>query len=112
MVAGDGGEDAFAVEDFVGEVADELESAGEVESLTRMHFEGTGSGRKKLLIDGYDLDNPDGSVALAALIHTDTTHLATLSMSDAKRTLAQLENFLRDSLSGDFLHDREESSQA
>jgi hypothetical protein len=97
---------------FVGEVADELETAGEVESLTRMHFEGVGSGRKKLLIDGYDLDNPDSSVALAALIHTDTTDLATLPMSDAKRTLTQLENFLRDSLSGDFLRDREESSQA
>lgn len=97
---------------FVGEVADELESAGEVESLTRMHFEGVGSGRKKLLVDGYDLDDPDGSVALAALVHMDTTDLSTLSMSDAKRALAQLENFLRDSLSGDFLRDREESSPA
>lgn len=95
---------------FMGEVADELEAAGEIENLTRMHFEGTGTGRKKLLVDGYDLDDPDRSVALAALVHTGTSSLSTLPMSDAKRALSQLENFVRDSLNGDFLRDREESS--
>jgi hypothetical protein len=105
-------ENDYTSSSFVAEVAEELEDAGEIENLTLLHFEGAGSGRRKLLVDGYDLDDPDGSVALAALVFTGSASLSTLTMADTKRTLTQLENFLRESLSGDFIRDREESSPA
>lgn len=105
-------ENDFTASAFVAEVAEELESAGEIESLTSLHFEGIGSGRRKLLVDGYDLDDPDHSVALVALVHMGTPQLSTLPTADAKKALTQLEYFLRDCLSGDFLKGREESSPA
>lgn len=105
-------ENDFTSSAFMAEVAEELENAGEIESLTRVHFEGIGSGRRKLLVDGYDLDDPDGSVALAALVHMGSPELSTLPTADAKKVLTQVENFLRDCVSGDFLKDREESSPA
>jgi hypothetical protein len=97
---------------FLSEVAGELEEAGEIENLTTLHFEGVGSGNRKLLVDGYDLDDPDGSVALAVLVYMGSPELSTLGMTETKKALTQLENFLRDALSGDFTRDREESSPA
>lgn len=97
---------------FMAEVAEELEAVGEIESLTLLHFEGTGSGRRKLLVDGFDLDDPDDSVALAAMVFTGSLSLSTLSTTEMKRAFTQLENFVIDSLSGDFTRDREESSAA
>ncbi|QYL17782.1 AIPR family protein [Mycolicibacterium pallens] len=97
---------------FLSEVAEELADAGEIENLTTMHFEGVGQSKRKLLVDGYDLDDPDGSVALAVLVFTGSASLSTLRMTDIKKALTQLESFLKDSLSGDFIRDREESSPA
>lgn len=105
-------ENDYTAAAFMAEVADELEMVGEIEDLTLLHFEGPGTGRRKLLVDGYDLDDADGSIALAALVYTGSKDLSTLPLSDAKRGLTQLENFVRDALSGDFLRDREESSPA
>ncbi|WP_407687364.1 AIPR family protein [Mycobacterium sp. HUMS_1102779] len=105
-------ENDYKSSSFMAEVAEELEDAGEIENLTLLHFEGTGSGRRKLVVDGYDLDDPDGSVALAALVFTGSETLSTLTMADTKRTLTQLENFLREARSGDFVREREESSPA
>jgi hypothetical protein len=105
-------ENDFTSAAFMAEVADELETAGEIESLTRVHFEGPGTRGRKLLVDGYDLDDADGSVALAALLYTGSKTPFTLPMTDAKRALGQLENFLSDALRGEFVHKREESSPA
>jgi hypothetical protein len=105
-------ENDYTSSSFMAEVAEELQEAGEIENLASLHFEGVGSARRKLLVDGYDLDDPDGSVALTALVFTGSASLTTLTMADTKRTLTQLENFLRESLSGDFIRDREESSPA
>jgi hypothetical protein len=97
---------------FMAEVAEELEEAGEIDNLGLLHFEGTGSKKRRLLVDGFDLDDPDESVALAAMVFTGSPGLTTLSETETKRTFTQLENFVRDVLSGDFTTDREESSPA
>lgn len=97
---------------FMGEVAERLAEAGEIENLEVLHFEGAGAKKRRLLIDGYDLDDSDGSVALAVLSFSDSEDLSVLAATEIKRSFAGLENFLRESADGSFAVDREESSPA
>ncbi|MFT2815561.1 AIPR family protein [Leifsonia sp. A12D58] len=97
---------------FMSEVADRLADAEEIEQLTVTQFEGIGSRNRRLAMNGFDLDDSDNSVALAVLAFQDSEELATLTMGEAKRAFAGLENFLVDATGGVFTQGREESSPA
>lgn len=89
-----------------------LTEAGEFDDVSTLEFEGTGSRQRKLKVNGYDLDNPDNSVALIATIHSGTPEVQSISSAEAKGALKALQYFLTDALDGSFLKDREESSPA
>ena len=52
---------------FFLEMAERLEDAEEVEQLLPAHFDGAGDRGRRLAVDGYDLSDADGSVALAVM---------------------------------------------
>lgn len=95
---------------MMGELSDALVECEEVDNLTTLHFEGTGYRKRKLRVDGYDLEDPDGSVALAVLISSSEPQVSGLPQSEANKCLANLQFFLEECVSGSFLKDREESS--
>jgi hypothetical protein len=95
---------------FMADVAERLASAGEIEDLTVVQFEGVGDRNRRLAVDGFDLGDADNSVTLAVLAFRDTDEISTLTMTEAKKALASLENFLIDAVGGAFTKGREESS--
>jgi hypothetical protein len=97
---------------FMTEVGERLAEAEEIEALTVIQFEGVGVRNRRLAINGFDLDDEDGSIALAVLLFNDSDEISTIAMAEAKRALAALENFLAEALVGTFEGGREESSQA
>ena len=95
---------------YLGELAERLNDAEEIENLSPLQFEGLGTQRRKLAINGYDLGDSDGSVALAVLAFADGPTPATLTFTEAKKTFDALQNFLVDALVGAFQEGREEST--
>lgn len=89
-----------------------LTEAGEFDDVFTLDFEGTGEHQRKLKINGYDLQNPDNSIALIATVHSGAPKLQSVSATEAKNTLKALQFFLSEALDGSFLKDREESSPA
>ncbi|MGM0930071.1 MAG: AIPR family protein [Actinomycetota bacterium] len=92
--------------------AELLTEAGEFDDVVTLDFEGTGTRRRKLKVNGYDLDNADNSVALVATIYVGSPEIQVISSTDAKNALKALHHFLVESLDGSFLEGREESSPA
>lgn len=96
---------------FLSEMSERLSEAGEVENLVPVHFVGSGLRNRRIAVSGYDLDDPDGSVALAVLDFDEAREPATLTESEARRSFLSLENFLDEALTGTFQDGREESSR-
>jgi AIPR protein len=94
---------------FLEEVSERLAETGEVENLSVIHFSGAGEKNRRLAVDGFDLGDQDGSVALAVLAFSDGNEPKTLSTTDARKTLRSLENFLDEAVLGVFQAGREES---
>ena len=97
---------------FMGEVSERLAESEEVENLTVMHFEGAGSRNRKMAVQGFDLGDEDGSIALAVLLFQDTEDISTVSPAEARKSLQMLENYLSEAVSAKFNEGREESSAA
>lgn len=98
---------------YFNEVADRLADAEEVEQLLPAHFVGVGDRGRRLAVDGYDLGDDDGSVALAVMSLSSSFGSAspqTITQSDAKKALTSLENYLQEAVDGRFETDREEST--
>ena len=103
-------EGIYAAEAFAAEVADRLAEAEEVEHLSTLAFEGEGKRRRRLAINGFDLDDSDDSIALAVLRFGGGEHLETFNFTEANHTLKALNSFLEDAVNGDFTEGREEST--
>ena len=87
----------------LGEVADRLAEAGEIEQLNVVWFEGEGKRRRKLAVHGFDLDDADNSVALAVL-RWGGGGARTASLHRGNRDPAKLlEAFLEEAVSGEFV---------
>ncbi|MGX5716312.1 AIPR family protein [Arthrobacter sp. MAHUQ-56] len=97
---------------FTRHCGDLLIEAGEFDDLTALHFEGTGSRRRSLKVNGYDLDNADNSIALVASLFLGAPYIQVVTATEAKAAMKALQYFLTDALDGTFLQDREESSPA
>lgn len=105
-------ENDFAAGAFASLMAERLSDVEEIDNLQVLHYEGLGSKRQNLAIDGFDLDDTDGQISLAVVDWRDSEDIAVLSTTDAKKRLKALEYFLTESVQN-FLEDAlEESSIA
>lgn len=95
---------------FLNEMGERLVDAEEIDALTPVLFTGTGRRGRRLAVSGYDLDDPDGSVALAVLDFEDATTPVTLGEADARRIYTTLQKFVEEAIAGAFQEEREESS--
>jgi hypothetical protein len=102
-------ENDYRSSSFLWEVSERLAEAEEVENLTVVHFSGAGEKNRRLAVNGFDLGDQDGSVALAVLVFSDDDEHRTLSSSEARKALLHLENFLDEAARGVFQDGREES---
>jgi hypothetical protein len=105
-------ENDFAAGAFATLMAERLSDVEEIDNLQVLHYEGIGSKRQSLAVDGFDLDDADGQISLSVIDWRDAETIATLSSTEAKKRLKSLEFFLRESVHN-FLEDAlEESSIA
>lgn len=105
-------ENDFAAGAFASLMAERLSDVEEIDNLQVFHYEGLGSKRQNLAIDGFDLDDTDGQISLAVVDWRDSQDIAVISTTDAKKRLKALEYFLTESVQN-FLEDAlEESSIA
>jgi hypothetical protein len=95
---------------FFNEMAERLVDAEEIDGLTPVLFTGTGQRGRRLAVSGYDVDDSDGSVALAVLDFEDSPTPGTLAEAEARRMYAALEKYVEEAIDGTFHKDREESS--
>ena len=102
----------FTAQAFVDEVSSRLSLAEEIDSLAPGHFEGAGANNRKLQLDAYDFGDEEGQIVLAISDFRAGDEVETLTMTEAKRQLGFLENFLHACLDGSLLQEIEESSVA
>lgn len=93
----------FPSRSFMSIMAEKLAELDEVENLQVLHYEGTGSRNRSLLVDGYDLydaDDPgaDRQIALAVMDWHPENELSTLTTTDARKKLGALQSFLSDAV--------------
>lgn len=101
----------FSSEAFTAEAADRLNDVGETANLEAIEgFTGLVK-RRRVAVDAYDLSNSDNSIALAVTLF-DPEPGASLTNTAAKGALGALFEFLRSSVSEDFLREQEASRQA
>lgn len=102
----------YALPSFVGEASQRLADAEAVENLEALHFRGTGRRNRNLGVDGFDLDDADGSITLAiAKFSGSPAETPAMNQTEAKKLLGALEAFLEEAVSGEFLNDREPSAR-
>jgi hypothetical protein len=85
---------------FVGEAARRLGDAEELFDFEPVHFEGTGSRRRKLRVDGYSIDEADGSFRLVIADYRGEADSETLTQTEANFAFGQLQAYIEDSISG------------
>jgi hypothetical protein len=105
-------ENDFAAGAFANLMAERLSDVEEIDNLQVLHYEGLGSKRQNLAIDGFDLDDTDGQISLAVVDWRDSEEIAVLSTPDAKKRLKALEYFLTESVQNSLEDALEESSIA
>jgi hypothetical protein len=95
---------------FVLEAARRLADAEEISDFETCHHDGIGSRRRRLCVDGYAMDEADGSFRLVIADHRDTDDAETLTQSEAETAFGQLRAFIEDSLNEELQGRIEESS--
>jgi hypothetical protein len=105
-------EGEFLATAFTQRCTEILTEAGEFDDVVTLDFEGVGARRRKLKVNGYDLENADNSVALIVTSFSGASATGVLSSTDAKSTLKAVQNFLSEARDGSFFEGREESSAA
>lgn len=97
----------FTADAFSQEGAELLADAEEVGSLDMISFRGTGKRRQGLAVNGFSHDEQDRSVALMVTSFLGGEGLPVLSSNDSVSLLKALEQYLVESLSGEFQEGRE-----
>lgn len=104
-------EGIFTADAFLAEVGDLLIGAEEVSNVDLLSFAGTGRRRQTLSVHGFDHDEQDKSIALLVLHFVGGSDLPTLTYTEAAAALRGLEQYLKESVTGDFLIDREPATR-
>jgi len=102
----------FTERGFVEEMATRLSEAEEIDQLVPVHFEGTGSSKKKLRIDGYDFGDEEGQIVLGISHYSSSSELQGLIHTEVTRLFNMVESFVEQSLDGSLLEYLEASSEA
>jgi AIPR protein len=97
----------FTADAFSQEAADLLVSAEEVNSLDILSFQGLGKRRQSMAVNGSFHDDQDRSIALMVTHFVGSTETPSLSNTEAASLLKSLEQYLHESLNGEFLQGRE-----
>jgi hypothetical protein len=97
----------FTADAFTQEAAELLVTAEEVDNLDVMSFVGTGRRRQNLAVNGFYYDEHDHSVSLLVTRFLGGDGIPVLASTDATASLKALEEYLKESLSGEFLDGRE-----
>ncbi|WP_028656623.1 AIPR family protein [Nocardioides sp. J54] len=100
----------YRASSFMAEMAERMADAEEIDNLTTFYFEGTGTNRRKIAVNGYDLDDADGSIALVVSGFVDSEEIETIGVPAIAKMFDALQAFLSESLSGVFQEEREEST--
>lgn len=103
-------EQTYTTDSFLAEASDRLSDAEEIENLHGLSFEGSGIGNRKLAVHGFDLEDSDGSVAIAVLDFRGSPGIPRATNGEVSARLKALQGFLEESVTGRFQEGREESS--
>jgi len=103
-------EEEFSRAAFVQEAAVRLTDAGELSDFEHCYYEGTGVRRRKIRVDGFGVDEADGSfrLVIADFRGGDTTE--TLIQTQAEGLFSQIQAFIEDALSERLTQSIEEST--
>lgn len=102
----------FTADAFTQEAAELLVTAEEIDSVDVMSFVGVGRRRQNLAVNGFYHDEQDHSVSLMVTRFIGGGGVPVLPATDATASLKALEEYLKESLSQEFLDGREPSFQA
>lgn len=97
---------------FLEVCAEKLADAQEVSDLVPSHFEGVGSGRRTIRLDGLVVDDADGSLVVLIGDYRETDRSERLTTSDAQKHFKAAQAFIEDAVSGRLIDVLEESSEA
>jgi hypothetical protein len=95
---------------FVDVCAEFLGDAEEIADFEACYYRGTGSHKRSLWVDGFAVDELDGSVRLVIAEYGGESEPATLTQTNAKTCFSRLLAFCDDALSGRLHREIEESS--
>ena len=90
----------FIRNSFVEKSASLLAEAEEIHDFHSCHFEGVGRKKRKLLVDGYAIDDVDGSIALLIAEFRNDDELLNFDATDSKKNFASLLSFVEEALDG------------
>lgn len=85
---------------FVDEAGERLEQAEEISDFLRCQHEGSGLRGRRIQVDGYALDETDGSMMLLIADWCGDAETGTLGQTDAKRLFGMLRGFVEEALAG------------
>ena len=100
----------FTHAEFVDVCAEMLGDAEEVADFEACYYRGTGSKNRSLGVDGYAVDDIDGSVRLVIAQYEGDAAPTTLTQTIAKTCFSRVLAFCEDALSGRLHNDLEESA--
>jgi hypothetical protein len=86
---------------FVEAAGARLADAEEISDFQVCHFEGLGTRKRRLMVDGYSIDEADGSMALVVAEFTNHDSPQAFGVTEARRRLASLRAFVDEALDGD-----------
>jgi len=96
---------------FVEEMGERLVGAEELAEFQSCRFEGVGSGRKKVEVDGYSYDELDNSVSLVVVDFSNDDEVSTFGVTDTNRLFRLLRQFVEESFAGELTDGTIEESQ-
>ena len=80
---------------FVEEAGSRLSDAEEISDFQICHYEGLGTRKRRLLVDGYSMDEADGSMALVVAEFSNDDTIQAFGATEAKRCFAALRETLQ-----------------
>ncbi len=90
----------FIRNSFVEKAAGLLADAEEIHDFHSCHFEGVGRKKRKLQVDGYAIDDLDGSISLLIAEFRNDDDLLNFDATDAKKNFNSLLSFVEEALDG------------
>lgn len=85
---------------FVEDVGSRLADAEEITDFQLCHYEGLGTRKRRLQVDGYSIDEADGSMSLVVAEFSNEDTIQAFGATDARRCFSALRSFVDEALEG------------